>query len=567
MFEFNKSENKTFLSFLEENLTIWKKISHHYKIPWKNSFFKWDIPEGIEADFAITLAIPISYSFKKKPYDVALEIKDKFLFKSPLKIFITDKGYINCSFNEQFYRNYLNYIVENNIERFQDKNLTVNIEFVSVNPTGYLHLGHLRNGVIGDVLSNIYEFIGYKVIREYYINDRGNQINELIKSVLFYCLKDTNINSQIDEQSLSYNNQSTRDAAHHILNKNIFSLEEIINKSENVKKEVLEFFINKIKSDLLLCGIKFNNWFSEKKMYDNKQFITEVIEDFNSRDLIYKKDKALFLKTSSSGDDKDRVIIKENGDYTYFFSDILYHLNKLNRAEIFINVWGSDHHGYVERLLSSLEFLGNDREKFSIILIQMVSLLTNEGSRKFSKRLGTTIEISEALNIIDKDQLKFCLIEKESNHPLVINLETLLKEKKNSRLYYIQYAHARCNQILLNWEKFKKNSDSLFIENNLVLIEKKEKEILRYLISFSQIIFESAEEKKPFLVVQYLQNLSKKFQSYYQSHIILQKKSYELSKQRVILVKAVKNTIKKGLEICGISAPNFMKNDTELINL
>jgi arginyl-tRNA synthetase len=560
MFEFNKNQKNTFLSFLEENLTIWKKISRYYKIAWKNSFFKWDIPGEIEADFAITLAIPISYSLKKNPYDVALEIKDKFLFKSSLKIFITDQGYINCSFDERFYKNYLNYMMENGIERFQNKNLTINIEFVSVNPTGYIHLGHLRNGVIGDVLSNIYEFIGYKVIREYYINDRGNQIDELIESVLFYYLKDKNVNSQIDEQSLSYNNQSTKDASCHI--KDIFPLEEITNKSEDVKKEILEFFINRIKSDLLLCGIKFNNWFSEKKMYDDEQFITKVIKNFSLRDLIYKKDRALFLKTSLAGDDKDRVIIKENGDYTYFFSDIIYHLNKLTRADLFINIWGSDHHGYVERLLSSLEFLGNKRDKFSIILIQMVSLLTNEGSKKFSKRLGTTIEISEALNIIDKDQLKFCLIEKESNHSFTINLETLSKEKKNSRLYYIQYAHARCNQILLNWEKFEKNNDSLFIENDVLLTEKKEKDILKYLICFSQVIFESAEEKKPFLIIHYLQNLSKKFQSYYQSHVILQKKNYDLSKQRVVLVKAVKNTIKKGLEICGISAPNFMKSDT-----
>lgn len=560
----NESSNydlKNPLLILEENLVIWKKISEYYGITWKNSFFKWETPRGVDADFAITFALPISHTTNRKAADVALEIKTKFLATSSLQVTITEQGYLNCKFGSQFYKDYLNYITEHELVRLRDKNLTVNVEFVSVNPTGYLHLGHLRNGVIGDVISNIYDFAGYRVTREYYINDRGNQISELVDSVLFYYLQSTHIGSDISEQALTYNNQSTRDAAYHLLNVSKLTAAQITSKSVELREEIVNFFIARIKLDLLRCGIRFDNWFSEKAMYEDKQTVNNLIASLRSQDQLYEHGQALFLKTSSTGDEKDRVIVKENGDYTYFLSDIIYHLNKLKRADLFVNVWGSDHHGYIERLLGSLQMLGHDRQKFTIVLIQMVSLLTSEGTKKFSKRLGTSIEVAEALAIVDRDQLKFCLIEKEANHSLTINLEMLAKEHEKSRLYYIQYAHARCNQILLKWNS--RNNPSLqpqLIVGGLLLVEQKEQEILKLLVRFSQVLLEAAEEKKPFLVIHYLQSLSKEFQSYYQLHKVLQEDFYELSKQRVAIVRAVKKTIQKGLEICGVEAPASMTN-------
>lgn len=547
------------LQVIEANLLIWKQISKHYGVAWKNSFFKWETPRGIDADFAITLALPISHITKRKPFDVASEIKTKFLTNSSLQVTITEQGYLNCKFAESLYRDYLNYTTEHEITPLQDKGLTVNVEFVSVNPTGYLHLGHLRNGVLGDVIASLYAFVGYNVNREYYINDRGNQINELVDSVLFYYLQSKNRSSHSEEeQTLTYNNQSTRDAADYLLNVSKLSDLQITTKGELLKEEVINFFVNRIREDLLCCGIKFDNWFSERAMYDDKEVVGNLLTKLQTEGHLYQKEQAFFLRTSLAGDEKDRVVVKENGDYTYFLSDIIYHLDKLKRADIFINVWGSDHHGYVERLLGSLQLLGNDRSKFSIILIQMVSLLTSEGSKKFSKRLGTSIDVRDALQIVDKDQLKFCLIEKEANHSLTINLEMLSKEREKSRLYYIQYAHARCNQILVKWEVLTGNSDCSLITDELRVTEQQEQEILKLLVRFSQVLLEAAEEKKPFLLIHYLQDLSKEFQSYYQLHKVLQKELYELSKQRVAIVRAVKKTIQKGLEICGVDAPELM---------
>ncbi|WNE41357.1 MAG: Arginine--tRNA ligase [Mycoplasmataceae bacterium] len=545
---------------LEDIINEWKKISSSYGITWKDSFIKWDTPEEINADFAITLALPISHILKKKPYEIALKIKNDFPNYSNFEISISEQGYLNCNFKSEFFKKYLNDIASGSFLFFEKKNKLINIEFVSVNPTGYLHLGHLRNAIIGDTISNIYQFIGYKVIREYYINDRGNQIKDLLNSVLFYYFDNKKINFNIKEDDLKYKGVSTKDAALYFSKNEIFSLKDIEERKDFILNKIIGFFIDKIKSDLILCGVKFDNWFSEKKMYENKEILEKLLKDFELKNLTYKKDNALFLKTESAGDDKDRVIIKENGDYTYFLSDIIYHIDKLNRSDFLINIWGSDHHGYIGRLLGSLDLLGyNSKEKISIILIQMVSLLTEDGNKKFSKRLGTSIDVDETLKIIEKDQLRFCLLEKETNHSLVINSEILNDHKENSRLYYVQYAHARCNQILLKWESMKQKDDNLLINDFIILNELKEREILNNLIRFSQVVINSAEEKKPFLIIQYLQSLSKDFQSYYQSYAILQNNNYELSKQRVILVKAVKMTLSKGLELCGISAPDFME--------
>jgi arginyl-tRNA synthetase len=552
---------------LEKIISAWKDISNSNNIVWKDSFIKWEIPVDLDADFAVTLAFPISHIKKKNPYETALELIKNFKFSEDLKMEVSDQGYINCSFKSSFYRNCLNEILNENFFTSEKKKINVNIEFVSVNPTGYLHLGHLRNAVIGDTIANLYNFLGFNVVREYYINDRGNQIEELVKSVLFYYSKYQNLEFKlIDEDKLTYNGKAIKDASLYFSQNKTFSLEEIKLNSPVLRDEIINFFINKIKLDLNSCGIKFDNWFSEKKMYENKELLNNLLDEFRTKEIVYEKDNALFLKTKSAGDDKDRVIIKDNGDYTYFLSDIIYHINKLKRSEFLINVWGSDHHGYIGRLLGSLELLGYDAKKrISIILIQMVSLLTDDGSKKFSKRLGTAIDVDDTLKIIEKDQLRFSFLEKESNHTLTINLELLNEQKEKSRLYYIQYAHARCNQILTKWEKMSKVNDQFLINDSFLLNEKKEREILNNLIIFPMVVLNAANEKKPFNIIHYLQSLSKDFQSYYQSYQILQIDNYELSKERVILVKAVKEVLKKGLDLMGISAPDFMENNNDKI--
>ena len=435
-----KSLNDDILIF-DKLIDKWKQVSSYYQVEWNNNFIQWEVPKNLTFDFAITLAFSISRLSNKNAYDIAAEIKENFLhlFQNEIEIFVNKDGYLNCTFSDNFYKNSLNKFNFDNFY-FEKKNISINVEFVSVNPTGYLHLGHLRNAVIGDTLANIYNFVGYDVVREYYINDRGNQIKELVNSVLFSYAKRKRIELVgIKEENLSYKGKSIEDASLYILENNLISDDPNNWKFEEIEDIVVQFFIKKIKLDLASCGISFDQWFSEKRMYQNPDEISLILKDIHLKNLSYRKEGALFLKTSLFNDDKDRVIIKENGEYTYFFSDILYHLNKLKRSDVLVNVWGSDHHGYISRLISSLSLLGQNVEnKFYIVLIQMVSLLTNEGSKKFSKRLGNSIGLEETLNILKKDQLRFCLLEKESNHTLLIDLETLNQHSENSRLYYIQ---------------------------------------------------------------------------------------------------------------------------------
>lgn len=549
-------------SSLDKITEYWKNISHHYNISWRDSFVKWELPKNLPFDFAVTLAFPISRSLKKSSYEVALEIKKMFLSfaGNKLDIFVTEQGYLNCNLSNSFYMNNLNCLNSNDLcFKKKKKNIKVNIEFVSVNPTGYLHLGHLRNAVIGDTLANIYEFLGYEVTREYYVNDRGNQIKSLLQSVLLFYAKKENVNVNISEETANYKGGSTEDASSYLSKNGFISTDSENWNLKNLEDRIISFFTDKIKRDLMLCGVSFDNWFSEKKMYEDFGKIKKLLESFETKGLTYNKDGALFLKTELFNDDKDRVIIKENGDYTYFFSDIVYHLDKLDRSDILINVWGSDHHGYIPRLISSLTLLGYDvKDRIFIVLIQMVSLLTNEGNKKFSKRLGNSIDVDETLKVLKKDQLRFCLLEKESNHSLLINLEMLTQQNENSRLYYVQYAHVRCNQILKKWGSLEENDNVLFIRSPFLLEEKKEKNIIINLVRFSQVIFESADQKKPFLIIHYLQALSKEFQSYYQSYSILQNNDKGLSKQRLALVNAVKKTLSEGLVLCGIDPLEFM---------
>ncbi len=296
-------------------------------------------------------------------------------------------------------------------------------------------------------------------------------------------------------------------------------------------------------------------------MFSDCKRLDSLIKVFRGKNLVYYENNALFLSTEVSSDRKDRVLIKSNGEFTYFLSDILYHLDKMNRADLLINIWGSDHHGYVERLRSALRMLGyNDQEKLVVILIQMVALLEGKEHKKFSKRAGTVIEIEEALSMIGKDQLRFCLLEKEVGHTININLFLLKEQKERSRLYYLQYAHARCCQLILRARRFSLYENDPFGQNSFLLKVEKERSILKNLVRFESIICSVIAEKKPSIIIQYLQTLAKEFQTYYQSYQIVDDSNHELTRQRIFLVSVIKKVLGKGLALCGIEAPSLMEN-------
>ena len=540
-------------------LTTWKKFAKHYNITWKDSFLQWELPSNISADFALTLALPISHKTKTPPLEIAQEILKTINYPN-LEYIITQQGYINFRLPLSYYQKFLNETLTREGQNLQGKkkDVRLNIEYASANPTGYLHLAHFRHAFIGSALANVYQFCGYEVIREYYINDRGGQITSLINSVYYFYHQLQGINLP-NLEKIEYAGRPSQEVAQKLVVKwgNKY-INKKLNEEDFIiwKKEVLDLILAKIRQDLEKCGIKFDIWFSETSLYEKNEHL-ELLEELKKRNLIYIQEGAAFFRSSLGGDDKDRVIIKQDSDYTYFFSDIIYHQEKLKRADELINIWGADHHGTIARLKSAYQLLGHEPEKsLQIILVQIVNLLTKEGqTQRFSKRAGNIIELDEALQHMDMDQLKFFLLEKEPNQPISINTELLKENKEKTRLYYIQYAHARCHQIFQKAQERGIDKVSSSID---LLKEQGERKIFNLLIRFPFVLENVMEENKPHHLVNCLYELARAWQVYYQNSIILELNNPELTSQKLLLVKNIQIILKLGLELMGITAPSRM---------
>lgn len=538
-------------------LAKWKGFASHYGIVWKNSCLRWDLPENVMGDFALTLALPISHKNKKNPSEIAAEIV-KLNEYPGLEWTITEQGYINFRLPFSYYQQFL---VQTWQEKGQNlrgdkKNLRVNLEYVSTNPTGNLHLAHFRHAFLGNALANVYQFCGYEVVREYYINDRGGQITSLVNSVYYFYHKLQNI-SLPNSANNDYSNKNTEEIAGKLIKK-------WGNKYLNVsldkelffiwKKEILKIVLTSIRHDLEKCGVKFDNWFSETSLYEENKHLS-LLQGLEKKNLICQQEEATFFRSSWGGDEKDRVIIKKDGNYTYFFSDILYHLDKLQRSDKIINIWGADHHGFIARLKSACQLLGYRAETIQIILVQIVNLLTPEGdTKKFSKRLGNTISLEETLKYLNLNQLKFYLLEKEPSQPLAINTELLKENQEKTRLYYLQYAHARCQQLISKAQEKNLDKNSFQID----LLGEKEKKVLNLLIRFPSILEKITEEDKHHYLIYYLNELANSWQVYYQNNTILNEKEPELSSQKLLVVKNIQIILKLGLFLLGIEAPERM---------
>jgi arginyl-tRNA synthetase len=318
----------------------------------------------------------------------------------------------------------------------------------------------------------------------------------------------------------------------------------------------LKILTNKIKKDLEILGINFDRWVSENDLYLNDKD-KKLINFLEEKKLVYYLDGALFFKSSLAGDDKDRVIIKEDGEYTYFFSDILYHIDKMKRSNFLINIMGADHHGYISRLKGSCSLISGESKRMEFILVQMLSLLTDNGDKKkISKRLGNTIDLDEILGVSDINQLKFLLLEKESNQSLSLNLGKLKENQEKTPLYYIQYAHARCCQIVS--KSLEKNLATVDFRTNLLKSED-EFAIMKMIFRFPSLLDDVISENKHHHLIHYLFDLSKKWQIYYQKNMVLDAEDKELSSQRLFLTKVIQIIISLGLNFMGIDAPKMIK--------
>lgn len=506
-------------------------------------------------DYSTSIAMVLAKKYKQNPLVIAEVIVKNIHQKYPLikQIDYMIPGFINININVEVFSLLLMKIIskKSSYGQSKKKNITYNVEFISANPTGLLHLGHARNAAIGDSLANILAHRGYDVVREYYINDAGKQVNVLANSIFVNYQKLCGNNIEIPPTS--YCGAEILAAAEMFLKVNgkKFVNQPFAEMSALVfKKFGINYMLSEIKKDLKKFKIKINTWFSESTLY-KKNIITDLIKQLLMQGNTYQLDGATFLKTTIFADDKDRVIIKKDKTYTYLLPDLAYHHLKFQRSDLLINVWGADHYGYIPRIKAGLAMLNNDTNKLDILCMQMVRVIDNGKEQKMSKRAGTSITLRQMIALIGKDALRYFLVSRSAESHLDIDL-ALAKQKTNENpVFYAQYVHARINQIIKNYPNFK-------VTNSInLLIEKKEKELLITLDEYVIVLQKIEKQHQPHLLTNYIQKLAKLFHSYYNQHKVITENEL-LTVQRLTLVLAIKQIMANALNLIGVNAPQKM---------
>jgi len=464
------------------------------------------------------------------------------------RVFIEDKGYGSSDIGEK---------------------RKVQVEFVSANPTGPLHVGHGRGAAVGDVTGNILAFAGFDVQKEYYINDSGRQINTLGKSVWLRLLEQEG--KEIDFPTDCYQGDYIKEFAKEILlekGNGLLKKEESEAISE-CAKYAAGHILQGIKDDLKDFGVEFDQWFSEQSLFDSpadgSSLVQKTIDDFQSKEIVYEKDGALWFNTEKYGDEKDRVVVRSNGVTTYFASDIAYHIEKFDRGfNRVIDVWGADHHGYVQRINACIDAGGrNSSEQFDVILVQLVNLLRGGKPCAMSTRAGEFVTLKDIVAEVGKDAARFMYLSRSYDSKLDFDLELAKEKSNNNPVFYVQYVHARISSILQKAEDegliSKQNIEwhedlNTFINN---LREKEEIKLIKILSLFGENVEKSAQTLHPHVIFTYLMTLAQAFHSYYNKHKVITDNK-ELSIGRLCLVTAVKKVIRNGLGLFGVSAPERM---------
>jgi len=513
-------------------------------------------------DFSTSLAMGLAKSERKKPYEIA-EILSRHLQCNEdniASVKIAGPGFLNLTMKPSFFLKRLLKVAEQ-ADQYGSSNAgqgkKVLLEFVSANPTGPLHVGHGRGAAVGDMLGRLLDKAGYDVSTEYYINDVGNQINTLGRSTWsrYLELQDKGNAFPSDYYQGEYIKDIARDI--HEQHGSVF-----LDKTE---EEALPFFrayalnsvLNGIKEDLAKFGVSFDQWFSEKELYDQK-LVDAAVNWLRKEKHIYDKEGAVWLRSSALNDEKDRVLIKQSGEKTYFCSDIAYHKNKIDRGfEWIVDLWGADHHGYVPRMKSALQAMGYDENVFKVMLVQFVSLKRGGEKVSMSTRSGEFETLADVIKEVGIDATRFFFLMRSSDTHLDFDLELAKKESPENPVFYIQYAHARiCSIFRIATEQGIKLLDSADIDLS-PLQNKEEFVMIKKILAFTEIVEKSAELLEVHRIAFYLQDLVGTFHRYYsRNRIVSEDKA--LSCARLFLMNCLRVTIRNGLSIMGVSAPERM---------
>ncbi len=513
-------------------------------------------------DFSTSVSMMLAKSERKKPRDIA-DVLCRHLKNGDSQVSSVDiagPGFINLKMAPSFFLTRLMKVAELG-DKFGSsdagKGKKVLLEFVSANPTGPLHVGHGRGAAVGDMLGRLLKKAGYDVSTEYYINDVGNQMNTLGRSTWSRYRELLGIKEEFSPDN--YQGEYIMDIAQGIIDKHG---KEFLDKQVD---EVLPFFrkysldsiLSGIRNDLSEFGVEFDRWFNEKSLYDD-QLVDTAVNWLRDKKHIYDKDGAVWLNSSAFKDEKDRVLIKQSGEKTYFCSDIAYHKNKIDRGfEWIVDLWGADHHGYVPRMNAVLEAMGYNKDVFKVMLVQFVALKRGGEKVSMSTRSGEFETLSDVVKEVGVDATRFFFLMRSSDSHLDFDLELAKKESPENPVFYIQYAHARICSIFRKANDEGLSLPSISDIDLSPLADEEEFSLIKKILAFTETVDKSAELLEVHRIAFYLQDLVAAFHGYYSRHRVVSE-DVPLSLARLFLMDCLRTTIHNGLSVMGVSAPEKM---------
>ena len=507
-------------------------------------------------DFSSNIALRLAKVLKNSPINIANSLKGELENNDFIeKVEVVVPGFLNFFVKKDSLSEIINKIIDQGKDYGRNnfgKNEKVMVEYVSANPTGDLHLGHARGAAYGDSLTRVLKFSGYDCLREYYVNDAGNQIEVLGESLYQRYLEA--LGYEFDLEKIGYQGKDVKNIASKIAKdiKEKYVHDDSDDRKLYFKKVGRELELSKIKKDLDLYRVSFDHYQSELDLYKDGK-VKNTLEALKNSGFTYDLDGALWLRTTDFGDDKDRVLIKSDGSYTYLLPDIAYHKDKFDRGyEHLINLFGADHHGYIIRLKAGLKILGYNSDNLDIQIVQMVRLMENGVELKMSKRTGNAITIRELCEDVGVDVARYFFISKPIVSHLDFDLDLARKHSSENPVYYIQYAYARCASILRRVKEVKK------LETYSLLTNDKEVSILKELASFEQILVDICKYKEVNILCNYAYRLASLFHSYYNECKVIDETNSELTTERLALVKAIKITLENALNLLGIEVKEDM---------
>jgi arginyl-tRNA synthetase len=512
-------------------------------------------------DYATNMAMQLARVARKAPRAIAEDIVANFdkTKASIEKLEIAGPGFINFYMNNSYLTALIPVVMKAD-DAYGETNVgegeKVQVEFVSANPTGSLHLGHARGAAVGDSLCNILDKAGYEVSREYYINDAGNQINNLASSVEARYM-----------QALGQEKEMPEDGYH---GQDIIEIGKKLAEQEGDKyvnmeeQERLAFFreyglkyeLEKLKTDLENFRVPFDVWYSETSLYQNGK-IDDALETLKEQGHVYEEEGATWFRSTTFGDDKDRVLIKNDGSYTYLAPDIAYHQDKLKRGfNKLINVWGADHHGYIPRMKAAIQALGYDKDTLEVEIIQLVHLYKDGEKMKMSKRTGKAVTMRDLVEEVGLDATRYFFAMRSADTHMDFDLDLAVSKSNDNPVYYAQYAHARICSMLRQAEELNISFDK-DVDFSLIKAEK-EIDLLKKVGEFPQVVGEAALKRIPHRISNYIFDLASTLHSFYNAEKVLDKENIETTKARLALIQTVRITLKNALALIGVSAPEKM---------